>query len=33
MSLEPLRRFLRDLNRVDETDVDATPEDTGADAD
>jgi 5S rRNA maturation endonuclease (ribonuclease M5) len=31
--LEPLRRFLIDLNRVDETDVDATPEATGADAD
>lgn len=30
--LEPLRRFLRDLIRVDETDVDATPEDTDADA-
>ena len=30
--LEPLRRFLRDLIRVDETDVDAPPEDTDADA-
>ena len=30
--LAPLRRFLRDLNRVDETDVDAPPEDTDADA-
>ncbi len=31
--LEPLRRFLRDLNRVDETALDATPEDTDVDAD
>ena len=31
--LEPLRRFLRDLNRVEATDVDATPEDTDVDAD
>lgn len=31
--LEPLRRFLRNLNRVNETDVDATPEATDVDAD
>ncbi len=31
--LEPLRRFLRNLNRVDETDVDATPEARDVDAD
>ena len=31
--LEPLRRFLRDLNRVDETDTDATPEAPDVDTD
>ena len=29
--LEPLRRFLRDLNRVEDTDVDVAPQDTDAD--
>ena len=31
--LEPLRRFLLDLNRGEEIDVDATPQDTDADTD